>query len=131
MGFQRAIAYIAGTEAYKRCRSECPTSCTQYFYTWQDDTGKYADRLADDELMDRMKAANKTASRLLSTPGFVADFHVEMFATSPNAVVIRDKLGYGFHQYFCELGGTWGLFLGLSFVNLMNLALKLCRRQNV
>jgi hypothetical protein len=41
-------------------------------------------------------------------------------AVSQHVKVIEQQKAYDFHQFLGELGGSWGLFLGLSLVNLLD-----------
>jgi hypothetical protein len=102
--------------AIKRC--DCPIECKKTYYTHTSSvslfpTLKYYDYLMDSDLVKR-KYPNMTYEKLKKSVARVQIFYDKMEET-----VIEESVKTELSDLISNLGGTLGLFLGLSFLSLI------------
>lgn len=88
--------------AFKRCQSECWNPCSTIDYQY----------VVSEQVIQKAFAVTNPTERL------IAEFRL-MFA-SPVVKVTQQQPAYDVHQLIGELGGSWGLFLGLSLANIID-----------
>jgi hypothetical protein len=103
------------------CRRQCKRPCTQLQYTWIETESRMSQPtgpcLYDARLANRSEGS--TCSRTTVFDVVPKQTHVK---------IIEEQLGYDLNQLISELGGTWGLLLGVSFITLLELVEKGVRR---
>jgi hypothetical protein len=89
------------------CPNKCADSQYDYRVVVSEDTSQAMQSHFD--LSD-----NLTKSRMFTG-------RVVLYWRTGNVEVIEDQYSYGFTQFVGELGGTWGLFLGVSIISVLEL----------
>jgi hypothetical protein len=88
------------------CESTCPSPCTRYVYGWKDDSYESQTQVLE----------NRTALLYAATK---TDVNIEMFVNGPYATAVEESYAFTFVQLLSELGGSWGLLLGFSFLEFL------------
>jgi hypothetical protein len=119
LDWSRAAARAQG--AYDECAALCPRPCVRLQYEGKDVTN----------------AEDAAASVTTNFTNVWTDFRrretvLRFVVKSPYVKVVEQQYAFGLHQLIGELGGTWGLFLGLSILSVLNvieeLSLVILRR---
>jgi hypothetical protein len=106
---------------YEQCTALCPRPCVRLQYEGKDVTN----------------AEDAAASVTTNFTNVWTDFRrretvLRFVVKSPYVKVVEQQYAFGLHQLIGELGGTWGLFLGLSILSVLNvieeLSLVILRR---
>ena len=113
----------AGQSIYDDCTALCPKPCVRLQYEGKDVTN--AEAAAASVMTNFTNAWNDFRRR---------DSVLKFVVKSPYVKVIEQQYAFGMHQLIGELGGTWGLFLGLSILSVLNfleeIFLVLLRKRN-
>ncbi len=97
-------------DIFKACDGSCLRSCTRMQYEWTDMSGRSTSGDPD--------ARNLTDIWEEAMP---RSFYITLDTSKPTFKVIEQQFAYDSHQLLGELGGTWGLFLGLSLLDILRL----------
>jgi hypothetical protein len=101
--------YKAGKQTYDECAALCPQPCVRLEYEGKDVTN--AEAAAENVMTNLTDVLNDFKRR---------ESVIRFLVRTPYVKVIEQQYAFGFHQLVGELGGTWGLFLGLSILSVLN-----------
>lgn len=102
--------HFFNSKAIEKCNNQCPFECTFATYSYSQSLAKYPSRWLQNEIADNY--ANVDAADILMVNIFFGEMFYTLINETP-AMTIDQMLG--------TIGGNLGLFLGMSFLTLLEI----------
>jgi hypothetical protein len=110
------LTYVTDRHQINReCQKIC-LPCTRVRHTWGSDEAY----IGGSEYKKSISVPLGSSSFMSAVPWYSFNssvpFEISLRATQREVKVIKQEFAYGSNEFLSELGGSWGLFLGMSLV---------------